>query len=101
MSAITSSGALPERPIPRVLDVTLSSNLSSSMRPASASADISSLMELANRFVVTGEFLTMPATTATIRVETAAPRSAKSRIDTNASTETAQPRLFAHILESI
>ena len=98
--AITLSGASPERLTPRASSATLSSNSTSLMRSASASTDISLLMEDVKRYVETGKCSTFLATTATIKVATVVPRSAKSKTNTNALTGMPQLRLFAHILES-
>ena len=93
--------ASPERLTPHVSHVTLSSNLLCLMRSASASTDTSSLMENVKKYVETGKYSTMLVTTATKRVETAVPRSAKSKTNMNATTARPQLHLFADMLESI
>ncbi len=85
MSAIMCLDASPERQLPRASPAAPSSNLSSWIGHASASADISSLMEDAKRYAETGGSLTLPAMTATLWMGTAVLQAALLKINTTVS----------------
>jgi hypothetical protein len=86
MSATMCLDASPAKLTPRAYIATMPSNLPSSIRPASASTDINSLIEDAKRYAETGGSLNFLAMTVTKKVETAVPRLAKSKTNTNAIT---------------